>query len=130
MKKFGMNYDEKQIVYAVVRMDRKNKEKGTGRTAGFWKRGSEAIRKAEEDIDVGYASPEIRKEIVEKLYQSIAFTQPWELLGETYCSRGTFYSYRKKFCFLIADNMGMIDAKRRGSRTGKEAAGKNGKRIQ
>lgn len=129
MKKFGLNYDEKQIVYAVVRMDRKNREQGSRKTSAFWKRGSEAIRKAEEDIDVGSASPEVRDEIVRKLYQSIAYTQPWELLGETYCSRGTFYSYRKRFCFMIACNMGMIDAKRRGSRTGKEA-GSSGKRFQ
>lgn len=110
MKRYHTTYEEKQIVFAAVRIDSKAQRRGRSQ---FGRRAREAIEKAEEEFDIGDISPEIRKTIIEKIYQSIAYSQAWELLGETYCSRGMFYQYRKQFVYRIADNMGLIDSRRR-----------------
>lgn len=107
MKRFFLDYNERQIVHAAVRIDSRR-----GKKSPFSKRAAEAIRKAKDDMDVGEIAPDVRSVIVEKIYQSIAYSQPWELLGETYCYRGQFYQYRKQFCYLVADNMGLIDKRR------------------
>lgn len=118
MKRFYLNYNERQIVHAVVREDARH-----GRQSNFGRRGASAIDKAKENLDVGDVSSEVRAVIIDKIYQSIAYSTAWEYLGETYCSRGTFYQYRKQFCYLVADSMGMIDTRRQ-ERNRK--AGKNG----
>jgi len=108
VKRYFLDYNEKQIIHAVVRMDSRH-----GSASPFLKRGAEAIQKAKDDLDVGEIAPDVRRVIIDKIYQSIAYGQAWELLGETYCSRGMFYQYRKQFCYLVADNMGLIDARRK-----------------
>lgn len=108
MKRFNLNYNEQQIVRAIVREDARR-----GSSSNFNKRGASAIEKAKSDIDIGDASPDVRDTIIDKIYQSIAYSTAWEYLGETYCSRGTFYQHRKQFCYLIALNMGMINDKRK-----------------
>lgn len=108
MKRFNLNYNERQIVNAIVREDARR-----GSTSNFNRRGASAIQKAKDDLNIGDASPDVRSVIIDKIYQSIAYSTAWEYLGETYCSRGTFYQHRKQFCYLIADNMGMINDKRR-----------------
>ena len=54
-----------------------------GMTSPFSKRAAEAIRKAKDDMDVGDIDPGVRGVIIEKIYQSIAYSQPWEHMGET-----------------------------------------------
>lgn len=112
VKRYFLDYNERQIVHAAVRMDSRR-----GKSSPFSQRAAEAIRKAKDDMDVGDIAPDVRSVIVDKIYQSIAYDQPWERLGETYCYRGQFYQLRKQFCYLVADYMGLIDARRqRGSR--------------
>lgn len=113
MKRYNLNYNEKQIVHAIVREDARR-----GQRSNFNRRSASAIQKAKDDLNIGDVSPEVRQTIVDKIYQSIAYSTPWEYLGETFCSRGTFYQHRKQFCYLVADNMGMIDARRQ-ERNGK-----------
>lgn len=108
MKRFFLDYNERQIVHAAVRLDSRR-----GKSSPFSKKAADAIRKAKDELDVGDISPDVQFVIVEKIYQSIAYGQAWEYLGETFCYRGQFYQYRKQFCFLVADNMGLIDARRR-----------------
>ena len=124
MKRFFLTYEEKQIVYATIRMDSKA---GNNGRSDFLKKGKAAIQKAREEIDLGDMTPEIREIIIGKIQQSIADAQPWELMGETYCSRGTFYQYRKQFSYMVADNMGIIDQKRRARSPA--AAGSSGRRA-
>lgn len=108
MKKYNLSYNERTIVHALVR---ENARRGV--QSSFNRRGDAAIRHAKEELDIGDASPEVRDVIIDKIYQSIAHSTAWEYLGETYCSRGSFYQLRKQFCFLIADSMGMINKRRR-----------------
>lgn len=113
MKRYFLDYNERQIVHAAVRMDSRS-----GKASPFSKQTAEAIRKAKDDMDVGKIDPGVRGVIIDKIYQSIAYGTPWEHMGETYCYRGQFYQYRKQFCFRVADNMGLIDARRQQSRGG------------
>lgn len=113
MKRYFLDYNERQIVHATIRMNSQQ-----GNPSPFSKRAMEAIRKAKDEMNVGDAAPGVRDVIIDKIYQSIAYGQPWELLGETYCYRGQFYQYRKQFCFLVADNMGLIDARRKQGKRG------------
>lgn len=115
MKRYFLDYNEKIIIHAIVRNDSKH----AGKQSAFRKKAHQAIEKAKDELNIGEMSDDIRRIIIDKIQQSIAYSQPWELMGETYCSRGTFYQYRKQFCFLIADNLGMIDAKRRNSARGR-----------
>lgn len=107
MKRFNLGYEEKQIVYATIRMSRKN----CGSLA-YAEKSRAAIEKAEEEFDLGDIPDEVKNHILQKIYQSIAYMQPWELLGETYCSRGMFYQYRKQFCYLVAVKMGIAKKER------------------
>lgn len=107
MKRFNLNYNERQIVHAIVREDARR-----GTQSNFNRRGASAIQKAKADLNIGDVSPEVRSAIIDKIYQSIAYSTAWEYLGETYCSRGTFYQHRKQFCYLVAENLGMIDERR------------------
>lgn len=113
MKRFSLDYNERQIVCAAVRMDSR-----TGKTSPFSRRAAEAIRKAKDDMDVGDVDPGIRGVIIEKVYHSIAYGTPWEHMGETYCYRGQFYQFRKQFCYLIAGYMGLTDARRQQAKGG------------
>lgn len=108
MKRFNLNYNERQIVNAIVREDARRRTQ-----SNFNRRGASAIQKAKDDLNIGDVSPDVRATIIDKIYQSIAYSTAWEYLGETYCSRGTFYQHRKQFCYLIADNLGMISTGRR-----------------
>ena len=92
MKRFFLDYNERQIVHAAVRLDSRR-----GKSSPFSKKAADAIRKAKDELDVWDISPDVRDVIVEKIF----------------CYRGQFYQYRKQFCFLVADNMGLIDARRR-----------------
>ena len=109
VKRFFLDYNERQIVHAAVRIDSRRQRK----QSAFTRKASDAIAKAKDGLDVGDISPDVRSVIVEKIYQSIAYGQAWEYLGETFCNRGQFYQFRKQFCFLVADNMGLIDNRRR-----------------
>lgn len=113
MKRYFLDYNERQIVHAAVRMDSRR-----GKSSPFGKRTAEAIKRAKEDMDVGEVAPGVRAVIIEKIYQSIAYGTAWERLGETYCYRGQFYQYRKQFCYRVADNMGLIDARRQQDKGG------------
>ena len=113
MKRFFLDYNERQIVHAAIRMDSRR-----GKPSPFTRRAAEAIKKARDEMDVGEVAPDVRGVIIDKIYQSIAYGTAWEYLGETYCSRGTFYQYRKQFCFRVADSMGMIDARRQRGKGG------------
>lgn len=106
MKRYFLDYNERQIVHAAIRM-----ASSTGMKSPFSKRAAEAIRNAKDAMDIGDIDPGIRGVIIEKIYQSIAYNKPWEHMGETYCYRGQFYQFRKQFCYLIADYMGLIDAR-------------------
>lgn len=107
-KRFNLNSNVRAIVYATIREDSKHRQDTRyNRCAAL------AIQKAKDDLDIGKASPDIRKIIADKIYQLVADSTPWELLGETYCNRSMFYQHRKHFCYLVADNLGMISDKRR-----------------
>ena len=64
MKRYFLDYNERQIVHAAVRMDSR-----AGMTSPFSKRAAEAIRKAKNDMDVGDIDPGVRGVIIEKIYQ-------------------------------------------------------------
>ena len=61
MKRYFLDYNERQIVHAAVRMDSR-----AGKTSPFSKRAAEAIRKAKDDMDVGNIDPDVRDVIVER----------------------------------------------------------------
>ena len=109
MKRYFLDYNERQIVNAAVRLDSRKR----GKNSAFARKAAEAVARAKNDLDVGTISPDVRAVIIDKLYQSVAYGQAWEYLGETYCYRGQFYQLRKQFLFLVADNLGMIDTRRR-----------------
>lgn len=113
MKRFFLDYNERQIVHAAVRMDSRH-----GKPSPFSRKAAEAIRKARDEMDVGEVAPAVRGVIIDKIYQSIAYGTAWEYLGETYCYRGQFYQYRKQFCYRVADGMGLIDARRQKDKGG------------
>ena len=85
--------DTKKIVKAIVHGDQKRQSR----------------RRAGKHTDFDRKDPEVRRHIIDKLYTSLLYNTPWELLGETYCCRRLFYEYRKEFCYLIAVHMEIIE---------------------
>ena len=109
MGRFYLDEDEKKIVKAVIHSDEKRqKRQKAGKKAPF-------DTKATAAIDLGEVTEEVREIIIQKIYKSLLYNMPWELCGETYCCRSLFYEYRKRFCYLVAQNLGIIRQQAAGS---------------
>lgn len=106
---FYLDNDEKKIVKAVIHSDEKRqKRQQAGKKTPFDTKATAAIEKAKKDLDLGEVTEEVREIIIQKIYKSLLYNTPWELSGETYCCRSLFYEYRKQFCYLVAQNLGII----------------------
>lgn len=102
--------DTKKIVKAIVHGDKKRKSrKRKGEHTDFDRRAEEAIKAAKRDFLLEGMDKEARRHIIEKIYESLIYNTPWEMLGDTYCCRRLFYEYRMEFCYLIAVYMGIIE---------------------
>lgn len=102
--------DTKKIVKAIVHGDqRRQSRRRAGAHTDFDRRAAAAITAAKRELPLDGTDPKVRRHIVDKLYKSLLYNTPWELLGETYCCRRLFYEYRKEFCYLIAAHMGIIE---------------------
>lgn len=109
MGRFYLDNDEKKIVKAVIHSDEKRqKRQQAGKKTPFDTKAKAAIEKAKKDLDLGEVTEEVREIIIQKIYKSLLYNTPWELSGETYCCRSIFYEYRKQFCYLVAQNLGII----------------------
>lgn len=67
-----------------------------------------------------------RKQMQEIIYRSIAYSIPYEYIGEVYCGRRKFYEYRNEFILAVAENMEMVSLKGPGNK--KEDIGQQAKR--
>ena len=114
-----MDEDTKKIIKAIIHGDQKRQKRTkAGSHTDFDMLAAEAIKAAKEELPLPGTDPEIRRRIIDKLYDSLAHNTPWELLGETYCCRRLFYEYRKEFCYLVALHMGIIKGEDGSSRQG------------
>lgn len=113
--------DTKKIVKAIVHGDQKRQgRKRKGKHTNFDRQAEEAIKAAKRDLPLEGMDQTARRHIIDKIYKSLLYNTPWEMLGDTYCCRRLFYEYRMEFCYLIAVHMGIIEED--GSR--QQAAGK------
>lgn len=113
--------DTKKIVKAIVHGDQKRQgRKRKGKHTNFDRQAEEAIKAAKRDLPLEGMDQTARRHIIDKIYKSLLYNTPWEMLGDTYCCRRLFYEYRMEFCYLIAVRMGIIEED--GSR--QQAAGK------
>lgn len=109
MAKNTLDEDTKRIIRAVIHSDEKRRRRHQHKQATqFDKKATEAIQKAREELDLGDVDQEVSDYIINKLYTSLLYNTPWELIGETYCCRSLFYAYRKQFCYLVALHLDMI----------------------
>ena len=89
--------DTKKIVKAIVHGDQKRQSRRrAGKHTDFDRKAAEAIKAAKKELPLEGTDPEVRRHIIDKLYTSLLYNTPWELLGETYCCRRLFYEYRKE----------------------------------
>lgn len=102
--------DTKKIVKAIVHGDQKRQSRRrAGKHTDFDRKAAEAIKAAKRNCHWKEQIQRVRRHIIDKLYTSLLYNTPWELLGETYCCRRLFYEYRKEFCYLIAVHMEIIE---------------------
>lgn len=110
MGRYYMDEDEKRIVRSMIRLDDKRRRgKLKRRVTSFDRKVQAAIERAEAQVDLGSAQGKGRDELMAKIRESIITNTPYERIGETYCARNTFYGYARRFQFLIASNMGLIE---------------------
>lgn len=110
MGRYYMDDDEKKIIRSIVRLDDKRRRgKLKRRITNFDKKAAAAIEAAEREIDLGGAIGEARDELMAKIRLNIISGTTWERIGETYCGRDTFYRYSRRYQYLIARNMGLIE---------------------
>lgn len=104
--------DTKKIVKAIVHGDKKRQSrKRKGEHTDFDRRAEEAIKAAKRELPLESMDQAARAHIIDRIYQSLLYNTPWEMLGDTYCCRRLFYEYRMEFCYLIAVHMGIIEKK-------------------
>lgn len=102
--------DTKKIVKAIVHGDKKRQSrKRKGEHTDFDRRAEEAIKAAKRELPLEGMDQAARAHIIDRIYQSLLYNTPWEMLGDTYCCRRLFYEYRMEFCYLIAVHMGIIE---------------------
>ena len=102
--------DTKKIVKAIVHGDKKRQSrKRKVKHTDFDRRAEEAIKAAKRELPLEGMDQTARAHIIDRIYQSLLYNTPWEMLGDTYCCRRLFYEYRMEFCYLIAVHMGIIE---------------------
>ncbi len=110
VQQFKLDDDTKKIVKAIIHADAKRqKRKRAGRQTEFDRKAEEAIRAAKENMRLCGYDDNARQHMIGKIYESLLYNQPWEMLGETYCCRRLFYEYRKEFCYYVAEHLGIIE---------------------
>lgn len=110
MGRYRMDDDEKRIIRSIVRLDDKRRRGKLKRhETHFDRKARAAIEAAEREIELGGATGEVRDVIVGKIRENIISGTTWERIGETYCGRDTFYRYSRRYQFLIARNMGIVN---------------------
>ncbi len=110
MGRYYLDTDEKKIVRSLIRLEDKRRHGKLKRQAtAFDRKVQTAIERAESDVDLGGAQGKPRDELLAKIHTHIVTNTAWERIGETYCSRGTFYKYARRYQFLIAKNIGLIE---------------------
>lgn len=101
--------DTKKIVKAIIHGDQKRQSrKRTGKHTPFDLLVEEAIKAAKRELPLDGMDAAARCHIIEKIYKSLLYNTPWEMLGDTYCCRRLFYDYRMEFCYLVAVHMDII----------------------
>ncbi|MCM1218061.1 MAG: hypothetical protein NC548_26545 [Lachnospiraceae bacterium] len=109
MGRYYLDTDEKRIVRSLVRLeDKRRRGKLKRRETAFDRKVQAAIERADSGVDLGGVQGEQRAELLAKIHDHIVTNTPWERIGETYCSRGTFYAYARRYQFLIAQNVGLV----------------------
>lgn len=105
---------QKAIVKAVMK-DRsgRDKRKARGEMTQFDQMAADAISSARQELRVPGMDAETRKNVVDKLCESLEKTLPWEVLGDTYMGRRQFYQLRAEFVCLVAKHLGMTDPEER-----------------
>lgn len=102
--------DTKKIVKAIVHGDQKRQNRRrNGKHTDFDRKAEEAIKAAKRDLPLEGMDHTARAHIIDKIYKSLLYNTPWEMLGDTYCCRRLFYEWRMEFCYLIAVHMGIIE---------------------
>lgn len=113
MARATLDEDEKRIIRAVIHSDEKRRRRQQAKKeTAFDRKAAAAIAKAKEELDLGEVDQSIRETIIAKIYTSLLYNTPWELMGETYCCRSLFYAYRKQFCYLVALHLDIVEAPR------------------
>ena len=113
MTRATLDEDEKRIIRAVIHSDEKRRRRQQAKKeTAFDRKATAAIAKAKEELDLGEVDQTIRETIIAKIYTSLLYNTPWELMGETYCCRSLFYAYRKQFCYLVALHLDIVEAPR------------------
>ena len=113
MARATLDEDEKRIIRAVIHSDEKRQRRQQAKKeTAFDRKATAAIAKAKEELDLGEVDQTIRETIIAKIYTSLLYNTPWELMGETYCCRSLFYAYRKQFCYLVALHLDIVEAPR------------------
>lgn len=103
-----LDREGKQIIKILLKNDTARRQRvKSGKGSGFDAAAIDAIRAAEESIELPGYAPKQRAELIGKLKISLAGAVPYEEMGETYCSRTTFYKARKEYRLLIARNLGL-----------------------
>lgn len=102
--------DYKRIVKALIHSDKERKKRiRRGTATAFDIKADNAIKAAMKELKLDGFTASTRKALIDKLYESIQYNTPWEMLGDTMVCRSLFYRYRSRFMYLVAVHMDMID---------------------
>lgn len=82
-----------------------------------------AVAAARKELELPAMDPGARKQLIDRIVLSLTQNLPYELVGETYCSRRRFYYFRSDFVRLVALHMGVVDSA--GKRTGRRRNGRH-----
>lgn len=92
--------DYKRIVKALIHSDKERKKRiRKGTATAFDIKVDNAIKTAMKELKLDGFTASTRKALIDKLYESIQYNTPWEMLGDTMVCRSLFYRYRSRLMY-------------------------------
>ena len=109
-----LDTDIKTVAKGIIQGNEKRKKRVRARMASpFDIRAVEAVDAALRGSCDNITSQEARKQMQDKIYQSIIYSMPYEYMADVACGRRQFYEYRMGFIERVADELDMIPGRSR-----------------
>ena len=104
-----MDADIKAVARSIIQGNEKRKKRiKTGKASAFDVKAADIVEDALCSSCQNIESIQARRQMQERIYESIVYNTPYEYIADALCGRRQFYEYRTEFITRIAQAMDML----------------------